>query len=51
MYMREVNDYEKLYSLDALGVKDQERMISWMFCVTLKRVLSESKMEGMRLKL
>ena len=22
MYMRELNDYEKLYSLDKLGVKD-----------------------------
>ena len=23
MYMRELNDYEKLYSLDVLGVKDR----------------------------
>ena len=51
MYMREVNEYQKLYSLDVLGIEDREGMINWMFCVTLRRVLCESKMEGMRLVL
>ena len=49
MYMREVNDYEKLYSLDVLGVEDRGENDQLDVLRDLKRVLSESKMEGMRL--
>ena len=46
MYLREVNDYEKLYSLDVLGVEDRGRMTSLMYYVTLKRTLLEETMGG-----
>ena len=49
MYLREVNDYEKLYSLDVLEVEDRgENETSLMNCMTLKRTLREETMGGMK---
>lgn len=48
MYLREVNDYEKLYSLDVLGVEDQGENDQFDVLQTLKRTLREEAMGGMK---
>ena len=48
MYLREVNDYEKLYSLDVLGVEDQGENDQFDVLRTLKRTLREEEMGGMK---
>lgn len=49
MYMRELMTVRNCTVWMYWEWRIGERTISWMFCVTLKRVLLEGMMEGMRL--
>ena len=48
MYLREVSDYEKLYSLDVLGVEDRGENDQLNALRDLKYSVVEEKTEGMR---